>query len=88
MLRVKYERLRRGWTQTDVAARIGVTTGRISEYERGKLRAKKPGRAMRDLARLFAVEPYELFEPVRVPEELAGLGEDVWAWRRHGYWVR
>jgi predicted transcriptional regulator len=34
-------RRRRGWTQAQLAARIGTVAGRISDYERG---IRKPGK--------------------------------------------
>ncbi len=80
MLRVRYERLRRGWTQTEVAARIGTSTGWISDYERGSATGKRIGRTVRALARLYGVEPKELFQLVSVPAE---LGVDLASWLRH-----
>ncbi len=84
MLRAKYERLKRGWTQAEVAARVGATSTRIGDIESGRVKGTRYGRVLMNLARLYEIKPYQLFDQVQVPVE---LGKDVQNWRRNGYWV-
>ncbi len=83
--RAQYERLRRGWTQIDVATKLGIANSRICDIERGRVRGTKYGRVLRVLADLYGILPPELFEKVQLPD---GMGTDVWEWRKRGYWVR
>ncbi len=50
MLRVKHERLRRGWNQTALAFHAGLSVPEVSRIETGRLRPYP-----RQLARLSAV---------------------------------
>ncbi len=75
--RARYERLRRGWTQTKVAKLVGVHQIDISDVERGVY-----SRVAHRLARLYGVRPSSLYEMVAVPDNLKG---DIRLWRRAGY---
>jgi transcriptional regulator with XRE-family HTH domain len=62
MTRLKQERLRRGWTQLDVAARTGIGPTVISNLESGK---RKPGPLWGyRLSRLFDLSVETLLEEV------------------------
>jgi transcriptional regulator with XRE-family HTH domain len=61
-LRIKIERLRRKWTQTDLGARSGLSASDISRIETGRLRPY-PGQAAR-LAKALKVAPEDLLEHV------------------------
>ena len=60
MLRLKAERLRRGWTQTDLAYHARVQPAEISRIERGNARPY-PAQAER-LARVLGLAITELIE--------------------------
>lgn len=62
MLKIKSERLRRGWTQTDLAYHSRVQPAEISRIERGQARPY-PGQAAR-LAKALKLSPDELLQPV------------------------
>ena len=64
MLRMKAERLRRGWSQLDVAFRARIQPSELSRLERG-LATPYPGQAER-LAQLFELSPQELVQSVRL----------------------
>ena len=58
MLRMKQERLRRGWTQTAVAFHARLTAAEVSRIETGRLRPY-PTQIAR-LAQVFGLDPAEL----------------------------
>ena len=60
MLRLKSERLRRGWTQTDLGFHSRMTTAEISRIETGRLRPY-PGQVER-LSRALGLRPSELLD--------------------------
>jgi transcriptional regulator with XRE-family HTH domain len=60
-LRIKAERLRRKWTQTELGARSGVSVSEISRIETGRTRPY-PDQAKR-LARALKVPAAQLLEP-------------------------
>jgi transcriptional regulator with XRE-family HTH domain len=56
--RLRYERVRRGWSQQDVADKVGTTPLTISRWERGET---TPGPHFRlKLSEVFEKSPYEL----------------------------
>lgn len=61
MLRVKAERLRRGWSQLDVAYRARLQPSELSRIERG-LAVPYPGQAER-LSRVFGLPADALQQP-------------------------
>jgi transcriptional regulator with XRE-family HTH domain len=61
-LRLRDERLRRGWSQLDVAVRTGLPPSTISVVERGLVHAHPGWR--RRLARAFGLPEAALFELV------------------------
>ena len=65
MLRLKAERLRRGWTQTDLGYHARITPAEISRIETGRLRPY-PGQAER-LSRVLELAPTELLAEVPIP---------------------
>ena len=62
ILRVKAERLNRGWTQTNLAHFTQMSPADISRIESGRM-VPYPGHARR-LARALNLEPAELLEKV------------------------
>ena len=66
MLRVKYERLARGWDQHQTAAVARIHQPTLSLIERGRF-IPTPDQLDR-LARAFNVSASELLKPVRVVE--------------------
>jgi transcriptional regulator with XRE-family HTH domain len=60
LLRIKAERLQRGWTQTQLAARSGLSTSDISRIETGRFKPY-PKQALR-IARALKVAPECLLE--------------------------
>jgi transcriptional regulator with XRE-family HTH domain len=62
MLRVKFERLRRAWSQTVLAFRTGMSAAEISRIETGRTRPY-PGQLLR-LAAVLEVDPQALVEEV------------------------
>jgi|RhiMetdeSRZDD1v2_1073273.scaffolds.fasta_scaffold5003110_2 transcriptional regulator with XRE-family HTH domain len=67
MLRLRAERLRRGWSQTHVTILTGIASPDVSAIERG-VRYAPPGWRRR-LAVAFKVPEAELF--AEVPDEVA-----------------
>lgn len=60
--RIGETRKRAGFSQGEVAGLLGFSRPTISEIERGKRRVDSI--LLRDLARLFGIQPWELLEPV------------------------
>ncbi len=83
--RALYERLRRGWTRTDVLARTRVDPAYLTVIEGEFHNDPAYQHALRELARLYGVEPFLLLEKVDIPND---LGTDVWEWGRRGYWEK
>ena len=65
MLRLRDERLRRGWTQTRLSALTGIASPDLSAIERGA-RTAYPGWRRR-LATVFGLPEEHLFTPVEKP---------------------
>ncbi len=64
MLRVRYERLKRGWTQAQVAIKAGTAAQYISQIESGRIAGVRTGRVLWALSQLYRVHPLRLLEPV------------------------
>ena len=62
MLRIRRERLQRGWNQTQLAARANMSTTEVSRIETGRA-IPHPNQVLR-LARALKIPPDELLEPV------------------------
>ena len=60
MLRVKYERLSRGWNQTALAYHVCMSVGDISRIESGRLRPYPS--QLEKLSRVFGVDGAALLE--------------------------
>src|SRR5579884_1471535 len=82
---VRYERERRGWSQQEVADKVGTTPLNVSRWERGET---IPGPHFRaKLSEVFEKSPYELglvserpptspsSEPTMVPDKTSTVGE-------------
>lgn len=67
VLRIKAERLNRGWTQTDLAYFARMSSAEVSRIESGRM-VPYPGHALR-LARVLDLQPSELLQEV-VPVEV------------------
>jgi transcriptional regulator with XRE-family HTH domain len=67
-LRLRSERLKRGWTQTRLSALTGIAASDLSVYENGHRRAGAGVRAR--LASVFGMAEADLFAPV-APEPVA-----------------
>lgn len=65
LMKIKAERLRRKWNQTELAARAGLSASDISRIETGRFRPY-PQQAVR-LARALKLTPEQLLEPVSQP---------------------
>ena len=68
MIRLKAERLRRGWTQIDLAYHSRVHPAEISRFETGNARPY-PSQARR-LAAALEIDPEALLQPVSSEGEL------------------
>ena len=64
ILRIKSERLNRGWTQTALAYFARMSSADVSRIENGRM-VPYPGHAQR-LARVLGLEPLELLEEVEL----------------------
>ncbi len=62
VLRLRNERLRRGWSQTKLSALTGIASPDLSAIERG-VRPAWPGWRTR-LVEVFGIPEAELFQPV------------------------
>jgi len=62
VLKIKAERLRRQWTQTDLGARAGLSASDISRIESGRLQPYP--RQVQRLARALKLAPAELLAEV------------------------
>jgi transcriptional regulator with XRE-family HTH domain len=62
MLKMKAERLRRGWTQTDLGARTDLSASDVSRIETGRLQPY-PRQAQR-IAKALKLAEDELLTPV------------------------
>jgi transcriptional regulator with XRE-family HTH domain len=74
MIRLKAERLKRGWSQQDLGFRARVSVSDICRIERGWMRPY-PGHAER-LAAVLGLTPEQLLERVESQSEMA----DASAW--------
>ncbi len=63
ILRVKAERLNRGWTRTELAYFARMSSADVSRIESGRM-VPYPGHAQR-LARVLGLEPFQLLEKVK-----------------------
>ncbi len=64
ILRVKAERLKRGWTQTELAYFARMSSAEVSRIESGRM-VPYPGHAKR-LARVLGLQSSELLEEVEL----------------------
>ncbi|MCH7708704.1 MAG: helix-turn-helix transcriptional regulator [Myxococcales bacterium] len=64
ILRIKSERLSRGWTQTELAYFARMSSADVSRIESGRM-VPYPGHAQR-LARVLGLDPSELLEEVEL----------------------
>ena len=71
-LRLRTERLRRGWSQTQVSVRTGIASPTISVIERGLVHAHPGWR--RRLAAAFGLPADVLFEAADERENASGDG--------------
>lgn len=62
--RAKVERVKRGWTQHEVAARVHTQSQLICSIETGYRRPLPSHRVVRALARLYGVPAESLQQPV------------------------
>ena len=62
MLRIRAERLKRHWSQTDLGGRARVATSDVSRIENGRLIPYE--RQISRLARALKLRPDQLLEPV------------------------
>lgn len=69
ILRIKSERLSRGWTQTELAYFARMSSADVSRIESGRM-VPYPGHAQR-LARVLGLDPSELLEEVNAGEAVA-----------------
>jgi transcriptional regulator with XRE-family HTH domain len=63
MIRLKLERLKRGWTQVDLAFHAKVAVAEISRMETGRVSHPYPGHAQR-LAAALGLSSTEILEAV------------------------
>jgi transcriptional regulator with XRE-family HTH domain len=72
--RLKAARERKGWTQLEFALKIGKSPSSVSRWDRGFL---PPVRELMRIAEVLEIEPAELIEDQRSPDEaiLARLDE-------------
>ncbi len=73
MLRVKYERLRRGWNQTSLAYHASMSVGDISRIERGRLRPYPS--QLEKLANVLRIDRQALLQNVSENVVAAGAGD-------------
>ena len=71
MLRLKQERLRRGWTLVEVTKRTGLEPSLVSQIERG-LRVPYPVWRRR-IAKAFKMSEEELFSEVKDSDAASSL---------------
>ena len=61
MLRLTQERIRREWTQDDVAKKVGATKQSVCDWEKCRSFPRRP--VLLKLERLFGLSHRELFAP-------------------------
>ena len=67
--KMKAERLKRQWSQTQLAARAALSTSDVSKFESGRM-TPYPAQALR-LARVLGLSPQELLERADEPQHAA-----------------
>ena len=65
--RIKEERIKKGWTQEQLANQLGVQKSAIAKYENGRIENIKRSTIMR-MASLFGCDPCYLLDLVEKPE--------------------
>ena len=63
ILQIKAERIKRGWTQSELAFFAGVNAADVSRIEAGRMSNPYPNHAQR-LARVLGIAPEELTKEV------------------------
>lgn len=63
MLRLEFERRKRGWTQTELAYQASMTAADISRYEKGRM--KPYDSHILRLSMVFDITPNKLMEEVK-----------------------
>lgn len=72
MLRIKHERLRRGWNQTALAFHTGISVADVSRIESGRLRPYHS--QLKKLAAVLAVDLGALLDDVEPPGVASSQG--------------
>lgn len=75
---IRAERKARGWSQDDVAGRVGVRGLAVGKWERGQANPSTDNRLA--LAELFGLDPRELGIELRAP--MAGGTDELREWFR------
>ncbi len=63
-LRLGEERRKRGWSQQDLARRVGIWAQTVSALERGYLHPQPTAKVIQKLARALGVAAEDLLRPV------------------------
>lgn len=74
MLRIKFERLRRGWSQTVLAYHATMSVADVSRIESGRLRPYPS--QLEKLATALSVQPDALLKDVPAEEAAAALDRE------------
>lgn len=65
--RIKEERLKKGWTQEQLAARLGIQKSAVAKYENGRIENIKRS-TIQKMAALFGCDPCYLLDLVEAPQ--------------------
>lgn len=68
-LRLKSERVKREWTQNDVAQKLGVSKQAVCDWEKGRRFPRRP--VLDNLEKLFNLHYQELFATVTDEESFS-----------------
>lgn len=67
--RLKYERLKRGWTQQELAERVGITKSAIQRIE--TMQRKPSYDVLIQLRKIFNLHDVDLFQQVNVEDSFS-----------------